>query len=142
MPSIYGEIVRQEWWQSAVLREELGLDAFVIMPNHIHTIVSILNRPRNESVGAHGRAPLLGRPPRSLGSFIAGFKAATTRRINILRDTPGAAFWQRNYWERIIRDEDEMNRIRQYIIENPMRWEEDQENPAARVAISKAKARR
>jgi hypothetical protein len=61
--------------------------------------------------------------------FIVGFKSAATERINALRGTPSAPVWQRNYYEHIIRDEKSLNRIRQYIAENPLRWHLDAENP-------------
>ena len=79
-------------------------------------------------VGAHGRAPLQ-RPPRSLSSFIGGYKSAVTKRINVLRGVPGAPVWQRNYYEHIIRNEDDLEAIRHYILTNPSRWHEDRENP-------------
>jgi REP element-mobilizing transposase RayT len=131
--SSYGEAVGEEWLRSTQIRREMQLDAFVVMPNHIHGIVTI------ETVGAHGRAPLHRaaphraplphRSPRSIGSFVAGFKSAVTRRINEMRGTPGLPVWQRNYYEHIIRDEEELNRVRQYIIDNPTCWEQDPENP-------------
>jgi hypothetical protein len=62
------------------------------------------------------------RPPRSLGSLIAGYKSAVTKRINQYRNTPSAPVWQRDYWDRIIRDEHALIRIRIYIAENPARW--------------------
>jgi len=132
----YGQIVHDAWLRSEEIRREIELDAFVVMPNHIHGIVIIHDvgadciRPLSR---AHGRAPLPPaqhqRKPHSLGSFIAGFKSATTRRINAIRDTPGLPVWQRNYYEHIIRNEDELHCIRQYIADNPMRCEMDQENP-------------
>ena len=128
----YGEVVRDEWLRSVQIRREIELDAFVVMPNHLHGIVVI------RDVGAHGRAPLPlapHRPPRSLGSFVAGFKSAVTKRINRIRGTPGLPVWQRNYYEHIVRDERELDRVRQYIAENPLRWDQDPENPAmARTA--------
>lgn len=60
---------------------------------------------------------------------MAGFKSAVTKRINILRNTPGEPLWQRNYWEHIIRNEFELNRIREYINTNPARWQWDKMNP-------------
>jgi hypothetical protein len=60
-----------------------------------------------------------------LASFIAGFKSATTKRINALRGTPSAPVWQRNYYEHIVRNEKSLNRIRQYIAENPNRIGDD-----------------
>jgi REP element-mobilizing transposase RayT len=56
---------------------------------------------------------------------VAGFKSAVTKRINSLRNTPGAKLWQRNYWEHIVRNEPELNRIREYIGNNPAKWEMD-----------------
>ena len=128
--SRYGHTVREEWLRSAEIRCEIELDAFVVMPNHIHGIVVI--RHQSTDVGAHGRAPLPPaphRPPRSLGSFVAGFKSATTKRINEIRRTPGLPVWQRNYYEHVIRNDDELNHVRQYIIDNPGHWGEDRENP-------------
>ena len=68
-----------------------------------------------------------GPPPGSVGAIIGNFKSITTRRINKLRHTPGAAVWQRNYYERIIRNERELNAIRQYILDNPKNWLKDRE---------------
>ena len=130
-----GEIVREEWERSCSIRAEMALDVFVVMPNHIHGIVIITNRDGlvdPGSVGAHGRAPLH-RAPRSLGSFVAGFKSAVTKRINDLRGTPGWSVWQRNYHERIVRDEDELYAKRRYIAFNPGRWRYDRENPGSNV---------
>lgn len=126
----YGQIAHEEWLASEDIRREIELDAFVIMPNHVHGIVWIRDTADYPAVGthnagAHGRAPLLHRPPRSLGSFIAGFKSAATRRINSVRGTPGVPVWQRNYYERIIRNDTALGRIRKYIQHNPARWAED-----------------
>jgi REP element-mobilizing transposase RayT len=81
-----------------------------------------------------------GPKPQSIGALMAGFKSAVTTRINRLRRTPGVNIWQNNYWEHIIRDENECNRIRQYIIENPRNWDndklkDDNENRIAEPAI-------
>jgi REP element-mobilizing transposase RayT len=64
-----------------------------------------------------------------LGSFIAGFKSAATQRINTMRNTPSLPVWQRNYYEHIIRNEHELNEIRAYIAENPLRWALDENHP-------------
>ena len=128
----FGEIARVEWKASADIRDEIRLDVFVVMPNHIHGIVWIEGDDAIGAVGAHGRAPLrrsLWRPPRSLGSFVAGYKAAVAKRINAIRGTPGMPVWQRNYYEHIIRNERELEAIRRYILENPAHWAEDMENP-------------
>jgi putative transposase len=92
------------------------------------------------AVGDGGRASLgngledaglvpLRRKPRSLSSFVAGFKSATTRRINNLRDSPGARVWQGRFYEHIIRNDPDLERIRAYVCENPTRWESDEDNP-------------
>jgi len=122
----YGNIVRDEWVKSAVIRNEITLDEFVVMPNHIHGIIFIIR--------ATGRSPLHdtikpGPQSRSLGAFMAGFKSSTSKQINIMRTTPGIPIWQRNYYEHVIRTDDELNRTREYIINNPMQWELDEENP-------------
>ena len=122
----FGRIVENEWQKSAVIRREIGLDVFVVMPNHIHGIVNIIHA----DVGATGRSPLRsGPPPRSLGAFVAGFKSAVTKRINNLRRTPGAPVWQRNYYEHVVRSDAELLRVREYILNNPVGWENDRENP-------------
>jgi putative transposase len=131
-----GEIVREEWFASRMLRSEIQLfeDEFVIMPNHIHGIVWI--GVDQVIVGATGRSPLHNPPShpsgpalKSLGSFVAGFKSSMTKRNNQLNNTPGKKVWMRNYHDRIIRDENELREVRCYIIENPLKWELDRENP-------------
>ena len=123
-----GEIVHEEWRRSSEVRAEVELDGFAVMPNHIHGIVIINGSRLRSGPRAHGRAPLH-RQGRSLGALVAGFKAAVTSRINRLADTPGAPLWQRGYYEHIVRSNEELARIRQYIAENPGRWAEDSENP-------------
>jgi REP element-mobilizing transposase RayT len=126
----YGKITEHEWLRSADVRAEVELDVFVVMPNHVHGIVWINKRGAVDATRrAHGRAPLR-RKPGSLGSMVAGFKSGVTRRVNALRCSPGGRVWQRNYYERIVRDEDELKRIRQYITDNPIRWALDDNNPA------------
>ncbi len=89
-------------------------------------------------VGAYGDTPLhlpdraLRSPAKTLGAMVRAFKGAVTARINTLRATPGTPVWQRNYHEHIIRDERSLNRIRQYIRDNPAQWAFDPENPACR----------
>lgn len=122
--SEFGRVVSQEWQRSAVIRREISLDSFVVMPNHIHGIVVIEKAShRPVAVGAHGGAPL--RSPRSLGSLLAGLKSASTKRINELRGTPGLPLWQRNYHERVIRNEDELRDIRDYVENHPRVWDSD-----------------
>lgn len=65
----------------------------------------------------------------SLPTIIRSFKYAATKRINQQRDNLGAPVWQRNYYERVIRDEAELHAIRQYMIDNPIKWPEDENHP-------------
>lgn len=132
-----GAIVVEEWLRSEEIRQEIVLDAWVIMPNHMHGIVII--EGTDESGHRRGDRPVAltttspdrpkGPRPKSLASFMAGFKSAATKQINILRNTPGMKVWQRSYYEHIIRDDDDYIRIRAYIEHNPARWAEDRLNP-------------
>jgi putative transposase len=126
----FGMIAEYEWNRTASVRDEMACVEHVVMPNHLHGIVIIndVGQAAQKVVGAHGRAPLH-RPPRSLGSFVAGFKARVTKKVNLARGTPGNPLWQRNYYERVIRDEDELNRAREYIRNNPLNWQEDEYHP-------------
>ena len=76
----------------------------------------------------------MGRPrgadPGSLGAIVGSFKSYAAYRINGLRGTLGAPVWQRNYYERVIRDDCELERAREYILDNPRKWAEDKHNPA------------
>jgi REP element-mobilizing transposase RayT len=115
-----GEIVADEWARSAQIRREVALDDFVVMPNHMHGIVFIID------VGAGGARPRAA----SLGAFVRGFKAATTGRINAHRDRPNDPVWQRNYYDHIVRDDRDLDHIREYIANNPANWANDRENPS------------
>jgi putative transposase len=95
----------------------VSLDAFVVMPNHVHGIVVL----GHNAVEARERAPL--------SEVVRGFKTYAARRVNRIRSVRGAPVWQRNYYDRIIRDERELQNIRRYIAENPARWDDDVENP-------------
>lgn len=126
-----GLIVQREWEYSAQLRPEIILGNYIIMPNHFHAIVHIIP----PSVETHGGAshphphpnpqPILHRPPKSIPSLIAGFKSVVTRQINILHGTSGEKIWQSNYYDHIIRNNEEYQRIDDYILMNPERWQSD-----------------
>ena len=123
-----GREVEAEWLRTRQLRRESELDAFVIMPNHLHGIVGISRAVREgepENASAFGE-----RAKRSISSMVAGFKAAATARINRMRGTPRAPVWQRNFYEHVVRDNDGLAAIRAYIARNPERWSRDAENPA------------
>ena len=175
-----GQIVVQTWQDLPNHVSNVQLDAFVVMPNHVHGIIIITERAGGVGTGsvgagvvgagsepapatttapgsAAGSGPTTGSGPVGAGSepaptepaptepaptepaptrssyglpeIVRQFKTFSARRINELRGTPGTPVWQRNYYEHIIRNESSLNRIRQYIAENPARWDADQENP-------------
>jgi REP element-mobilizing transposase RayT len=125
-----GWIVQQCWDQIPEHSPHVELGEFIVMPNHVHGIIVIAETP---NVGARHAVPLpekFCKPvPGSIPTIVRSFKSAVTKRINELRNTPGAPVWQRNYYEHIIRNEESLNRIRKYIANNPTQWELDRENP-------------
>lgn len=143
--SEWGQIAGEIWEQIAEHWPMVDLDAFVIMPNHLHGIVIIRDESEilqgvaeeegggGEEGGAAieggGTPPLQGRPKPTLGSVIAYWKYQTSKRINTERQTPGARLWQRNYYDRIIRSAQMLDKARNYIAHNPGRWSEDADNP-------------
>jgi len=122
-----GEIAQNEWHHSSKIRSEIRLNEFIIMPNHIHGIIII------DSVGATGGRPKTpyssGPHKRSLGSFVAGYKSSVTKHINFIRRTSNRYIWQRNFYDHIIRDNNDLKRTRQYIIDNPIQWKFDRNHP-------------
>jgi len=152
-----GDIVYQEWNISFDIRAELFCDTFVIMPNHIHAILRIDNNVAGANgagprvVGTHGRASppssnqntgVAYRSPKSISSFMAGFKSAATKRINQFRwdavhcgnarpcvptmNVSTGPVWQSRFHDHIIRSDAEYQRIHRYIESNIQNWEKDQ----------------
>ena len=133
--SSYGSIIKTEWLRSFEIRQELFLDEYRIMPNHIHAII-ILNM--NESSLKNNDLNIKNNPfirlPKSISSFIAGFKASVNTEIdnyidqnqlNIPKYNRNNHFFQPNYHDHVIRNEKEYYRIKNYIINNPKNWKED-----------------
>jgi len=119
----FGRIVSEKWQWLEMQYEYVELGEWVIMPNHFHGILVI-----HDGRGGSRSAPTpIKRKP--LGGLIGAFKTISTKQINLLRGTEGQFVWQRNYYERIIRNEPEMDKITRYIEVNPSAWLEDEENP-------------
>ncbi|MEW6571733.1 MAG: transposase [Nitrospirota bacterium] len=132
-----GKMVQKWWYEIATKFRNIELDGSVIMPNHLHGIIVIsVDNCRGEV-----SSPVLktdetktrkegGVPPplrkRTLGQIVAYFKYQTTKQINQNRNTPRVPVWQRNYYDRIIRNETELNKMREYILNNPLNWETDE----------------
>jgi len=144
--SEFGQIVVEEWHKSFEMRSELFCDAFVVMPNHIHAILRIEYPKQPHGCAAentntnphivetHGRVALrcrnygtgiAFREPKSISSFVGGYKSIVTKRINTLRYTPGKKFWQDRFHDHIIRDYEECRRIGAYIETNIANWNDD-----------------
>src|SRR5207247_599205 len=105
----------EEWERTPAVRPNVELDAYVVMPDHVHGIIVITQR--DEGAARPEATATLHSPARTIGAIVRGFKGAVVRR-------GGVAGWQRNYHEHIIRSEAALDRIRRYIVANPERWEE------------------
>ena len=115
-------IVQEEWLKSFKIRKELAMDAYVIMPNHLHGIVFISHQDnRNNPPLKNKNGPC----HQSISSFVIGLKSAVTRRIRDGYDIAAECVWQRNYHEHIIRCEKSLKKIREYTINNPSLWQQD-----------------
>jgi len=123
-----GEITRLCWFEIIKHFPRVELDEFIVMPNHIHGIMKIYNDFSN-TVGAQNFVPLHQKHrfqhvlPRSLASIVRGYKIGVTKMAKQINSN--YPIWQRGYYERVIRDEKELNAIRQYIIDNPLNWRKD-----------------
>lgn len=120
----FGKIVSEKWGWLETQYEYVELGEWVVMPNHFHGILIIHDDGRGGSRPAP--TPIKRKP---LGGLIGAFKTVSTKEINLLRNAEGQVVWQRNYYEHIIRNEPEMDRISRYIESNPSRWMDDDENP-------------
>ncbi len=114
-----GHIVTDSWEWLGEQYDHVELDEWVIMPNHFHGIIFI-----TDGKGGSRTAPTAThRKP--VGRLIGAFKTVSTRHINELKNAPGAKLWQRNFWEHVVRNESELSHLREYIRNNPAKWEFD-----------------
>ena len=138
-----GQIVNEEWLNTAKFRQNVKIHEYVIMPNHFHGIIEITHTPvpatplpatpiHIPSMRPYSRTDVKNEYMSSispkcneLGTIIRAFKSAVTKRINELYNSPQQKLWQRNYFENIIRDDDSYNQITNYIINNPANWKND-----------------
>jgi len=136
-----GKIVSKEWKNTVSIRAHVRLDAWIIMPNHIHGIL-IIDNPANAippgsragstdalhaspAPNPHNETHAMG-GKNNLSHIIRGFKSTCTKKI---REAGLILHWLPRFHDRIIRNERELNDIRKYIINNPAKWEFDRENP-------------
>lgn len=118
--SNFGEIVREEWQRTGEKRDGLLLDAYCVMPNHIHAIM-MLTGDRTSAPRAFGKMA-----PQSLSAIVRAFKSAVSKRINEVRNSPGAPVWQPNFYESYLRTDRALDECRRYIHENPLKWDLDE----------------
>ena len=145
--NVLGKITVREWLRTFQIRENIQLDEYMVMPNHFHGIIILTEKEghnslcpyKNNQKSDNRRGTMYRAHPSTYESFgkpISGsiptiirlFKSAVTRGIKRLDYPFLYSIWQRNYYEHIIRNERELNRIREYIQNNPLRWEYDREN--------------
>jgi len=114
-----GKIIENQWKKIPNQFDSVSLDEFIIMPNHVHGIVIIKKRAQTSS------AP-------TLGYILRAFKSKCTMvYLNLIKSYgtyKSVKIWQRSYYDQIIRDEESLNKIRDYIRNNPLTWEEDKNN--------------
>ncbi len=141
-----GKIVEAEWKNTGKIRKNVDLDEYVVMPNHFHGILHIVEThcmrlgdnehiPRNHRdacnaslrKGYHEYKNKFGPQSHNVSAVIRGFKGAVTKKIWATGDKNFV--WQERFYDRVIRNLDELNRIRQYIMDNPTKWYLDRNHP-------------
>jgi REP element-mobilizing transposase RayT len=133
----YGQIAYNEWAKTSEIRPNVQLDAFIIMPNHIHGIIvitendgggrGVLHTPHASHlpniIGCECNSPLRS-PSNTIGAMVRGYKSAVTKQLNQLGFID--SIWQRSYWEHVIRNQQSHQRIANYVFNNPANWENDE----------------
>ena len=130
----YGVIVETTWQWLADQYPYLTLDEWVVMPNHLHGVLVIHDAEEDCRRGGSRTALTRTAPTdpvkrKPLGRLLGAFKTVSSKQINKVRNTSGAMVWQRNYYEHIIRNDDDHKRIDFYIASNIDNWANDDENP-------------
>lgn len=153
-----GIIAHDEWIKTTEIRQNVKLDVFVIMPNHIHGIIVLGRGESNSPDNCESHSPILSvecnsqykmgefdsqnikgefdsplrSPSKNIGAIIRGYKSSVTKQIRMLNENGGdlpnlipITVWQCNYYEHIIRNEQSYQTISNYIINNPLKWNED-----------------
>ncbi len=108
-PNVIGHVISNHWEDHLKQARHARLDTFVLMPDHVHAIIEITNCVMN-------------RAPTALGEIVRQIKARCTYTIRQHAVYADMRIWQRNYYERIIRDDVELQNVRQYIHNNPSQW--------------------
>lgn len=146
--NISGEIAKSSWLSITRHFANVELDEFVIMPNHLHGIIIIVENEVKQDFSENQNLPsqcfdnigiksvkINGTQSQSLAAIIQNYKSVSSRKINQIHQAKGNVIWQRNYYEHIIRNAEVFNQIHQYILNNPINWQTDQENPQNLQAV-------
>ncbi len=124
-----GRLVQTVWDGLPERFPTVESDAFVVMPNHVHGILVLVEAGLALPPGGAASSAPTGSASTTLGKVLRAFKSTSAVGVNRLLTRSGQPLWQRNYFEHIVRSEESLNRIRDYIDTNPLRWELDRENP-------------
>jgi len=130
-----GALIVRCWEEIPAHFPDAVCDQFALMPNHLHGILFLFSGDDDPVVQARHALPLhmaeaFGKPvAASIPTIIRSFKAAATREARNLTGQPQLRLWHRGYHEHVIRDGADLDAIRRYIVENPAKWESDEENP-------------
>ena len=116
-----GQVADNCWKQIERVRSGVALDAYIVMPNHIHGILLFSEEASAANAPTAARELAAG----SLGAILGQYKSIVTKRSQLTRSPPKGPIWQRNYFDHIIRSAASLEKIRQYIVENPARWVDD-----------------
>ena len=124
--SEYGKILKDCWFDLPSHYFNCCLNEFVIMPNHIHGIIEINNFLNSVGTGLKP-VPTNADKRYSLSEIVCGLKTFSARKINELNPKLNF-YWQRSFYDRVIRNEKELINIQNYILSNPLNWEKDRNN--------------
>lgn len=123
-----GNIVKEQWLKISQIRKGVELDSYIVMPNHLHGIIIINESKELKSVETHRDASL--QNPicvNSLSNIISGFKSSVTKIVHL--NGLKRFRWQERFYDHIIRNEIDLERIRKYISLNPLKWEIEKNKP-------------
>ncbi len=129
IPNKHGEIAKQCWCELPRHYLNCLLDLFVIMPNHVHGIIVI----DSKKIVGNGFKPF---PTHDLSEIIRGFKTFSSRRINEEMAGNDRFQWQKSFYDHVIRNERSLHNLKQYIQNNPLKWELDIENERTNRGVS------
>jgi REP element-mobilizing transposase RayT len=143
--------VESAWHSLLDIFANIELGEFIVMPNHVHCILCILGEGayrlhpgtwKNDDLRRVGQLPHPTEVTKyeTLSNIIGAFKTTAATRINKLRGQIGAPVWQKSFYDRIVRNERELGWIQKYILNNPIKWEEDRDNPVGFRFCSTAKS--